>query len=565
MVRPQNKKNNKHGRTTGVPTSKFFIHRMKTEKTASPLRADSLDALRGLTIAMMVLCGAICMWVLPRWMAHCQEPPPDLGFHPEIYGITWVDLVFPFFLFSMGAAFPFSIGGKLDKGVNRLDILGSIVSRAAKLTFFAIFLQHVYPWASDCPTPEIKWLIGLAAFAVLFLCFTRFSFIKSKWVRVSVTAAGYAAATWLMFYSDSYKGYRYVFDSELTFRVIVCVVLFILPQAFKLIKNAPVRRILTLVAYFEAIYQSCSVINASALPNFLYESNIIILVLANMALFGMIIYMVSWRSPRTRLAFLAILFAFFLSAETPESWQSAVANWSPLPWFYQMRYLKYLFVVMPGVYVGEWLREWLMDKNGVRTMAPSAAGALSRWSVAVVALLGVGIIVCNLWGLFVRDLTGNLLLSVIVTSIIAVAARTSGSLSPILTRLTNAGAFLLFLGLAFEAYQGGIRKDDPTYSYYFVTSGLACYMITTLYIICDVYGKRTLMSPLTLAGKNPMIAYVAASLFIMPVLNFYGLGDQHLDFWESTWYWAVGRGVLLTALSVAVAAFFSWIKWFWRT
>ena len=40
-------------------------------------------------------------------------------------------------------------------------------------------------------------------------------------------------------------------------------------------------------------------------------------------------------------------------------------------------------------------------------------------------------------------------------------------------KLFVAGAYLLMLGLFFEAYEGGIRKDDSTYSYYFVTAGLA--------------------------------------------------------------------------------------------
>lgn len=29
-------------------------------------------------------------------MSHAQTPPPDHIFNPEIPGITWVDLVFPF-------------------------------------------------------------------------------------------------------------------------------------------------------------------------------------------------------------------------------------------------------------------------------------------------------------------------------------------------------------------------------------------------------------------------------------------------------------------------------------
>lgn len=541
-----------------------------------PLRADSLDALRGLTIAMMVLCGAIIMWVLPAWMCHCQEPPPDSAFHPEIYGITWVDLVFPFFLFSMGAAFPFSIGGKLDRGADRWSIVGSIVSRGAKLTFFAIFLMHVYPWASQCPDPVTKWIIALGAFVVLFPCFMRIPGLNNVWARRAINIVGYAVATWLMFYSNSYSGANYVLSASTISSALVCAVLFILPICFAYIRHGELRKWLTIICYAVATYKFCYLLNHCEITGFLWTSNIIILVLANMALVGMLMYMFTWRSPRTRLVILVVMFGFFLSAETAGSWQQDVYNWTPLPWFYQMRYLKYLFVVMPGVYAGEWLRSWLIERQSEALyQLPGASvgheitardrDTLSNVAIAAVAILGVGIIVVNLWGLFVRDLVTNLWLSAIVTALIALFARRAGEQAPLLTRLTNAGAALLFLGLAFEAYQGGIRKDDPTYSYYFVTSGLAFYLIATLYIVCDVYRWRTAMSPLTLAGKNPMIAYVAVNLLIMPVLDLCGIGDQYLDFWASTPFWGFMRGVVLTALAVAVAAGFSRIRWFWRT
>jgi predicted acyltransferase len=64
-------------------------------------RLESLDALRGFAILTMVLSGSIAFGgVLPGWMYHAQVPPPKHVFDPTHPGITWVDLVFPFFLFS---------------------------------------------------------------------------------------------------------------------------------------------------------------------------------------------------------------------------------------------------------------------------------------------------------------------------------------------------------------------------------------------------------------------------------------------------------------------------------
>ncbi len=63
-------------------------------------RVYSIDALRGLAIIGMVLCSAIGFNSgLPAWMFHAQTPPPTYEFNPSIAGLTWVDLVFPFFIF----------------------------------------------------------------------------------------------------------------------------------------------------------------------------------------------------------------------------------------------------------------------------------------------------------------------------------------------------------------------------------------------------------------------------------------------------------------------------------
>jgi len=63
-------------------------------------RNQSLDALRGFAILAMVLSSSIAFGILPPWMYHAQTPPPSHVFKPEVAGISWVDLVFPFFLFS---------------------------------------------------------------------------------------------------------------------------------------------------------------------------------------------------------------------------------------------------------------------------------------------------------------------------------------------------------------------------------------------------------------------------------------------------------------------------------
>ena len=114
-------------------------------------RAYALDALRGYAILTMVLSATVASGILPAWMYHAQEPPPTHVYNPALSGLTWVDLVFPFFLFSMGAAFPFSIGKRIEKGESLIRLIWDAVKRGVQLTFFAIFIQHFYPYVLSSP------------------------------------------------------------------------------------------------------------------------------------------------------------------------------------------------------------------------------------------------------------------------------------------------------------------------------------------------------------------------------------------------------------------------------
>src|SRR5271155_5586886 len=88
------------------------------ERPTRSNRAYALDALRGFAILAMLLSGQMPFDqnALPAWMYHCQVPPPRFEWDNTVFGITWVDLVFPFFLFSMGAAFPLALNRRMEQG-----------------------------------------------------------------------------------------------------------------------------------------------------------------------------------------------------------------------------------------------------------------------------------------------------------------------------------------------------------------------------------------------------------------------------------------------------------------
>lgn len=72
------------------------------------------------------------------------------------------------------------------------------------------------------------------------------------------------------------------------------------------------------------------------------------------------------------------------------------------------------------------------------------------------------------------------------------------------------------------------------------------------------------MTPLVMAGQNPMIAYVATALLVNPLLQLTGLYDLMNCMASNPWL-AFLRGVLVTSLTVTIAMGFTRIKWFWRT
>ena len=92
------------------------------------------------------------------------------------------------------------------------------------------------------------------------------------------------------------------------------------------------------------------------------------------------------------------------------------------------------------------------------------------------------------------------------------------------------GFFWLGLGLALEAFEGGIKKDYATFSYFFVTSGLASFVLIAAGIAMRRLNVR--FSALVKCGQNPMVAYTAAGFLIMPLLTLLHLAPYLQTFAE---------------------------------
>ncbi|MGI8748547.1 MAG: heparan-alpha-glucosaminide N-acetyltransferase domain-containing protein, partial [Deinococcus sp.] len=84
-------------------------------------RLSALDAWRGLTVLLMLLVNNVALDVVtPRQLQHA----------PWGGGLTFTDLVFPWFLFCAGLALPFSLAAARRAGVSGWKLAGKQLQRA---------------------------------------------------------------------------------------------------------------------------------------------------------------------------------------------------------------------------------------------------------------------------------------------------------------------------------------------------------------------------------------------------------------------------------------------------
>jgi predicted acyltransferase len=466
-------------------------------------RAHSLDAVRGLAILLMVLSGVVPFRVLPAWMYHAQLPPPTHVFDSTLPGLTWVDLVFPMFLFAMGAAIPLALSRRLQQGVSPLKLHAGILERGFMLAFFAIFLQHVRPYTLNASPDALTWLTALAGFAAMFAIYASLPRDWSPIYKWGIRVAGWISALVLL--------YLVTFPDGSGFR--------------------------------------------------LTRSDIIIIVLANMAVFGAWVWLATRENLLLRLGVMGVLLACILSAGT-EGWVKSLWDTSPAPWVFRFYYLKYLFIIIPGLIAGEQLLRWQ------QILGTQGGGTESGWPVGrywAISVLGATLVLICLVGLQIREVTATVLLCFAVSGLLLYVVREAAAPSDkLLKEILQWGVFWLALGLAFEPFEGGIKKDWSTFSYYFVSSGLTVMMLIIFMIVLDLFRKHRWVPLLVENGQNPMIAYVGMMNLLYPLLGLTGLLEFIAGYTTSPWVGFL-RAVAYTILLAWIVALFTRRKVFWKT
>lgn len=298
-------------------------------------RIASIDMIRGIAIVGMVLCANIGFNSdLPAWMFHAQTPPPTYAFNPDVAGLTWVDLVFPFFLFPMGAAFPFAMRKRLEKGQSRWSVAGSLVKRWIILTLFAILLGNAYALGGSAQPAWQQWIFNITLWIALFLSLVRVNITGEGWKKHLGTAINLAGLA------------------------MIGVLALVFTRHFGLS------------------------INKAA-------NDIIIMILAVIAITGGLIWMFTKDNLRLRWLIILLVGAFkALDSYLPQT-LDFVPSCSCISWFFNWEWLQYLLIVLPGSIVGDMILAHSRSGEKAAISNKQVAGGIIAIAAVLVQLWGL--------------------------------------------------------------------------------------------------------------------------------------------------------------------------------
>jgi hypothetical protein len=464
--------------------------------------------MRGLAILGMALSGLIPWGTLPAWMYHAQLPPPDHKLNIELYGINWVDLVFPFFLLAMGAAIPLSLKPKIPAddderwGQKWLQIIAGILLRGAILMLFAICVQTFRGAAK--PTTDWQWMSVLYFFGMV-LALIRLP----KTVPTPLTVM---------------------------LRVVGCaIVLFGLVQ--------------------EGIKPG--------------QYDVILMVLANVYVTAALIWLAVRNRPSTIFFVIGAVAAMFLASASPGTAKYLFGlNWG----FGQGEFQKYLLVVLPGLIIGDLGvpprngRRTAMSSGFASLIALIAVFGvpltvtefrevpLSTLFTTLFAIYALWLVredafqtVIHRWG------WGLVIIGLIAEPIGGGIRKDWATISYL---LVTPGLAILFYGVLSWLHQRMGRSDLVEVSDRSVSA-----FARSIRGLTQISGDRP--GFLALVGQNPLIGYIAITNLAWSVPRLSGLhewqNNQPWDPWQRA-----GYALVLTLAVGAVAALFSRIKVFAR-
>jgi predicted acyltransferase len=145
-------------------------------------RLISLDAMRGFTIAAMILVN------FPGNSDHVFGPLR----HSLWNGLTPTDIIAPFFLFIVGISITLAYTKRIERGDPKMEMYKKIVWRSFKIFAVGIFLNLL----PDFNFADLRWTGTLPRIAIVFL-FCALLFLNTRWKAQAWVGAIILIAYWL--------------------------------------------------------------------------------------------------------------------------------------------------------------------------------------------------------------------------------------------------------------------------------------------------------------------------------------------------------------------------------
>lgn len=155
---------------------------MKIKENLYNQRIISIDALRGITIFVMIFVNELAsIQNVPQWMKHM---PADAD------AMTFVDLVFPAFLFIVGMSVPFAFNARLIKGDSPKVIWTHTLKRALALIIIGVYMVNAeYGFdASKMIIEPAFW--GLLAYSMPIPIWNKYPKDFSVWLKYILQYGG---------------------------------------------------------------------------------------------------------------------------------------------------------------------------------------------------------------------------------------------------------------------------------------------------------------------------------------------------------------------------------------
>ena len=479
-------------------------------------RVNSLDAFRGFAILTMIMSSWITFAGLPGWMFHAQI------YDPQRAGITWVDLVFPFFIFSMGVAIPLSLRGRIARGSGTVEIMGKAFHRYFFLLAFAIYNMHFQPGYIAAPdiflkSPQgpMQWVFALVGFVLMF-------------------------GIWGVFPGRNI--------SKRTIIIIRIISLILAVTAISLVTYTGENPGFTVFRYNVILHKLATLALAGTVCWYISRNNMLFRALIILALFAWRMLGVTGTVPflQEAMYYTRVPFLSGWIETLSGDWPSRLHWAGNFSWLTQPQYFQYLQILLPATFAGDFLYKW-MNRPQEEEKWP-----WTRGKTLLAAMLLLLFIPVELTALFGRYLKA----AYIVTPLLLVCSfyifsRSDHRAIRLIRSFVIQGGLLLVIGLILEPLEGGIRKEPVTVSYFYVTAGISFLALGAFILLVDILEYRPGFRLLIDNGKNPMIAYCGDTNFFTPIIQLLGLGQLIFMQWLTTG-WVGSLRVILVIGSIAL-------------